>query len=52
MGATLLVAFALGVLIIVNGYRTTVKRLRYLDYTVGGVVAGLAAYFAGYFYIF
>ena len=52
MGATLLVAFALGILIIVNGYRTDHKRLRYADYTVGGIVAGLATYFAAYFYAF
>ena len=43
MYAGMLMATALAVIIIVNGRRTDVKRLRRLDYAVGGTLMALVA---------
>ena len=51
MDAGIFMATALGVIIIVNGRRTDVKRLRRLDYFVGGTLLALVLTISAHLYL-
>ena len=51
MGATLIVTALLGGLIIYNGSTVNHRRLQLLDYAVGAVLVGAAAYVAVVYYL-